>query len=108
MLIADPFGRMATVLRNAPEARQSHKSPTLQPFYISGLLLKLVQILAVKVLKSLARRMSDMGFSQKNGTLCALLDWWATSFAVVLSSAQIEAALLFLQETFSEADLCRM
>ena len=95
---------MAAVLH----ARQSHKSPTLQPFYISVLLLKLLQILAVKVLKFLARRMSDMGFLQKIGTLCALLDWWATSFAVVLSSAQIEAALPFLQDIFSEADLCRI
>ena len=48
------------------------------------------------------------GFLATIGTLCALLDWWATSFAVALSSAQIEAALPFVQETFSEADLCRM
>ena len=52
--------------------------------------------------------LTGVGFLQKIGTLCALLDWWATSFAVALSSAQIEAALPFVQETFSEADLCRM
>ena len=46
--------------------------------------------------------------SRKKLAPAALLDRWATSFAVALSSAQIEAALPCVQETFSEADLCRM
>ena len=68
----DFFGRMATVLRNAPEARQSHKSPTLEPFYANGLL-KLLQILADKSAENASAAHVWRGFLAKNGhPLCPL------------------------------------